>query len=49
MMKRDIKNKELQERLGYASPSVDVIEVTVHGVLCGSNPNGPEQYGTDNW
>ncbi|MCQ2171160.1 MAG: hypothetical protein MJZ17_00165 [Bacteroidales bacterium] len=48
-MKENIRNKELRERQEYVPASVKVIEVTAQKVLCGSNPNSPEQYGTDTW
>ena len=46
-MKENIKNNELRERQEYVPASVKVIEVTAQKVLCGSNPNSPEQYGTE--
>ena len=43
MMKQDIKDKEFRENQKYVSPSVNVIEVSVQRVLCGST----EQYEYD--
>lgn len=48
-MKKDIKNFNEQERQGYVPASVKVIEVTAQKVLCGSNPNSPEQYDPQVW
>lgn len=49
MMKQDLKNNELRERQGYASPSVEVTESAELGVLCESTRNSPEQYDTEEW
>ena len=48
-MKQEIKNHEPQERQAYVPASVKVIEVTAQKVLCGSNPNSPEQYDPQVW
>lgn len=48
-MKQEIKNDELQDRQTYVPASVKMIAVTAQKVLCGSNPNSPEQYETENW
>ena len=38
-----------EQQTPYVSPQVEVVEINVQRVLCGSNPNSPEQYGTDTW
>ena len=48
-MKSEKPNNKGNAQAPYASPDVKVVEIKAQGVLCGSNPNSPEQYGTDIW
>ena len=48
MMKQDIKNKELQERQEYVSPSVKVIETSVQRVICTSD-GALDKYPGNSW
>ena len=48
MKLKDLSNKG-NAQAPYTSPEVKVVVINVQRVLCGSDPNAPEQYGTDTW
>ena len=38
-----------EQQTPYVSPQVEIVEINVQRVLCGSTPNSLEQYEKEDW